>query len=198
MTLVLENLPLPARIRPETPMSDEELLRFCAANDSVRIERAPDGELIVMTPTGSESSGMNSEINAELTIWTRSDGRGKAFDSSGGFTLPDGSMLNPDGAWVELRRWLALTGPQRNSFAPICPDFVLELRSNSDSLPVLEAKMKQWIANGAQVAWLIDPIRRAVTIYCVGQQPELLTEPTSVQGTGPIAGFELVMERVWG
>ena len=111
-------------------------------------------------------------------------------------------MRAADAAWVNLRRWKALTDKQRKSFAPICPDFVIEIRSESDKLSGLESKMQQWIANGAEVAWLIDPISRAVSIYRPGdehaQQPELLADPTSVQGTGPIAGFELVMQRIWG
>ncbi len=133
-------------------MTDDELLRFCAANDTLRIEREPNGELIVMTPTGSEGSGMNAEITADLTIWARQDGRGKVFDSNGGFTLPDGSMRAADAAWLLLSRWNKLTLADQKRFAPICPDFVIELRSESDSLKDLQAKMDQWIANSAQAA----------------------------------------------
>ena len=106
-------------------------------------------------------------------------------------------MRAPDAAWVERSRWEALTEGQQSSFAPVCPDFVIELRSPSDKLPQAKEKMVQWIANGAEVAWLIDPIEKAVTIYRPGDEPEHLAHPTSVQGTGPIAGFELVMSRIW-
>jgi Uma2 family endonuclease len=161
------------------------------------VERDAKGELIVMSPTGSEGSGWNSEIITDLNLWARQDGRGKVFDSNGGFTLPDGSMRAPDAAWVLLRRWNALSREDRKRFAPICPEFVIEVRSETDRLPDLQAKMEMWIANGAEVAWLIDPLEKSVTIYRPGQQPEVLTQPTSVQGTGPIAGFELVLARIW-
>jgi Uma2 family endonuclease len=197
MNFALREIELPVRIRPEAPMTDEELMRFCAANDGLRVEREPNGEILVMTPANSRTSKMNMRIGRLLDEWAEEDGRGVAFDSSGGFTLPDGSMRNPDASWVENSRWQALTDSQQSSFAPLCPDFILELRSPSDKLPEAHAKMHQWIANGAHVAWLIDPIERAVTVYRPGEQPEVLTHPTSVQGSGPIAGFELVMVRVW-
>jgi Uma2 family endonuclease len=107
-------------------------------------------------------------------------------------------MRNPDAAWVERSRWDALTDSQQSSFAPICPDFVIELRSPSDGLALVEAKMEMWIANGAEVAWLIDPERKVAEIYRPGDALEVLHEPSSVRGTGPVAGFELVMARVWG
>ena len=197
MTLQLAELPLPVRLRPQTPMTDEELLRFCAANDGLRIERDKDGELIVMTPAGGETGDKNSDIIADLKIWTRQDGRGRSFDSNTGFTLPDGSMRAPDAAWIAGSRWNALSKEERSRFAPLCPDFIIELRSPSDALPELQAKMEQWIANGAQLAWLIDPIEQAVSIYRPGQAIEALHQPTSVQGDGVMAGFELVMARIW-
>ncbi|MGD0796945.1 MAG: Uma2 family endonuclease [Acidobacteriaceae bacterium] len=197
MNFALREIDLPIRIRPDLPMTDEELMRFCAANDGLRVEREPNGEILVMTPANSKTSKMNMRIGRLLDAWAEEDGRGVAFDSSGGFTLPDGSMRNPDASWVENSRWLALNDAQQSSFAPLCPDFILELRSPSDRLPEAHARMHQWIANGAHVAWLIDPIERAVTIYRPGEQPELLAQPTSVQGSGPIASFELVMSRIW-
>lgn len=138
-------------------MSDEELMRFCAANDFLRVERDANGEILVMTPAGSKISRMNSRITRLLDEWAEKDGRGVAFDSNGGFTLPDGSMRAADAAWVERKRWDALSERDQARYAPLCPDFVIELRSPSDILSDLEAKMKQWIANGAQVAWLINP-----------------------------------------
>lgn len=178
-------------------MTNEELLRFCAANEGLRVERDQTGELIVMTPTGAESGGRNSDINIDLGIWARGDGRGKVFDSSTGFILPDGSMRSADVAWMLYTRWNALSREEKRGFAPLCPDFVIELRSPSDSIPDLEAKMQQWISNGAQVAWLIDPEREVVAIYRPNEAPEIYNHPTSVQGTGVIAGFELVMGRIW-
>ena len=178
-------------------MTDEELLRFCAANDALRVEREANGEILVMTPAGSKTSRMNMRLDRLLDEWAEEDGRGVAFESNGGFTLPDGSMRAADAAWVALDRWNALTDAQQSTYAPLCPDFVIELRSPSDSLPELETKMEQWMANGAQLAWLIDPLEQTVSIYRPGQAVEVLHHPTSVQGDGVMAGFELVMARIW-
>jgi Uma2 family endonuclease len=172
-------------------------MRFSAANEVLRVERDANGEILVMTPAGSRTSRMNMRIGRLLDEWAEADGRGVAFDSNGGFTLPDGSMRAADAAWVALPRWKALSDADQSRYAPLCPDFVIELRSPSDSLTELREKMQQWIANGAQLAWLIDPIERAVSIYRPGEEPEVLRHPTSVQGNGVMAGFELVMARIW-
>ena len=198
MNISLAELALPIRIRPEVPMTDDELLRFCAANDPLRVERDANGELLVMTPAGSKSAKMNIRIGRLLDECAEADGRGVAFDSNGGFTLPDGSMRAADAAWVALPRWQALTDAQQSRFAPLCPDFIIELRSPSDRLPELQTKMLQWIANGAQLAWLIDPLDRSVSVYRPGSEPEVHHDPSSVQGNGVMSGFELVMNRIWG
>jgi Uma2 family endonuclease len=197
MNFSLAEMPLPLRFRPETPMSDEELMRFCAANDALRVERDANGEILVMTPAGSKTSKMNSRITRLLDVWAEEDGRGVAFDSNGGFTLPDGSMRAADAAWIELKKWESLSSEDQARYAPLCPDFVIELRSPSDSLAELKEKMEQWIANGAQVGWLIDPEEKTVYVYRPGESPEMHHRPTSVQGSGVVAGFELVMGRVW-
>ena len=197
MNFELAESELPMRIRLERPMTDERLMRFAAEIEPLRVERDANGELIVMSPTGLEGSGFNSEIIADLTIWARQDGRGKVFDSNGGFTLPDGSMRTPDAAWLSWQRWNALPRSEQKKFGRVVPEFVIELRSETDRLPVLQDKMRIWIENGVEVAWLIDPEEKAVTIYRPGDEPEHLAHPTSVQGTGPIAGFELVMARIW-
>jgi Uma2 family endonuclease len=197
MNLALNETELPFRIRFRRPLSDDELFQFCAVNEPLRVERDANGELIVMSPTGLEGSSWNSQIIAELALWARRDCRGRVFDSNGGFTLPDGSMRAPDAAWVSWGRWNSLAREEQKRFGRICPEFVIELRSESDRLSELEAKMETWIANGVEVAWLIDPERRVVAIYRPGDSPEVLHEPSSVQGSGPVAGFELVMARVW-
>jgi Uma2 family endonuclease len=197
MNLAFTESQLPVRIRFEQPLSDDALARFSCENDPLRIERDSNGELIVMTPLHSDSGALEGEILFELGRWARTDGRGKVFSSNAGFTLPDGSVRSPDASWISLARWNALTRAQQQSYAPICPEFVIELRSNSDRLINLEAKMEMWIANGAELAWLIDPERKSVAIYRPGESPEVLNEPTSVQGTGPVAGFELVTSRIW-
>ena len=197
MNFALAGMPLPLRFRPETPMSDDELMRFCAANDALRVERDANGEILVMTPAGSRTSRMNSRITRFLDEWAEQDGRGVAFDSNGGFTLPDGSMRAADAAWAERKKWDALSAKDQERFAPLCPDFVIELRSPNDSLPELKAKMEHWIANGARLGWLIDPESKAAYVYRPGEQEDVLVEPSSVQGDGIMAGFEIVMARVW-
>jgi Uma2 family endonuclease len=197
MNFELAESELPMRIRLESPMTDERLMRFAAEVEPLRVERDANGELIVMSPTGLEGSGQNSEIIADLTVWARQDGRGKVFDSNGGFTLPDGSMRAPDAAWLSWQRWNALPRSEQKKFGRVVPEFIIELRSETDRLPVLQDKMRIWIENGVDVAWLIDPQEKSVSIYRPGDEPEHLAHPTSVQGTGPIAGFELVMFRIW-
>jgi Uma2 family endonuclease len=198
MNFVLSGIELPVRITPAVPMGDDELMRFCAANGDLRVEREPNGELLIMTPSNFQTSRINQRVGRILDEWAEADGRGAVTDSNGGYTLPDGSMRAPGAAWIANRRWQKLSEKDQNRFPPICPDFVMEIRSPSDSLSELRAKMNDWIANGAEVAWLIDPIDRAVTVYGPGAEPEEHVNPSSVQGTGPVAGFELVLARVWG
>jgi Uma2 family endonuclease len=188
---------LPVRIRPERPMTDEALMRFCAVNDLLRVERDANGELIVMSPTGGGTSKTNSELNFQLVLYARETGSGAIFDSNGGFTLPDGSMRSPDASLVSWPRWNALSKRDQERFAPICPEFVIELRSPSDSLTELQAKMRIWIANGAQLAWLIDPSRQTVEIYRPGREPEILEGGSCIEGEGPVAGFVLDLARIW-
>src|SRR3954452_8125994 len=134
MNFALAEMPLPLRFRPAKPMSDEELMRFCAANDAVRVERDANGEILVTTPAGSKTSHMNNRITRLLDKWAESDGRGIAFDSNGGFSLPDGSMRAADAAaWVARSRWDELTEAEQSPYAPLCPDFIIELRSPNES-----------------------------------------------------------------
>lgn len=197
MNFALAEMPLPFRFRPDKPMTDQELLRFCVANDLLRVERDANGEILVMTPAGYSTGRKNTAIISALDQWSEADGRGYAFDSNTGFTLPDGSMRSPDAAWVQANRWDILTAADKDRFSPICPDFVIELRSPSDALPELKEKMKKWVANGAQLARLIDPSEESVTIYQSDEQPEEHNHSSSVQGTGITAGFELVMAKIW-
>jgi Uma2 family endonuclease len=197
MNFALKEIDLPVRLHTETPMSDEEFMRFCAANESLRFERDANGEILVMSPGGFSTSVMNLLIARLLGQWAEADGRGVATGPDGGYTLPDGSVRSPDAAWVSLQKVRSLSEEEKAHFAPLCPGFVIELRSPSDRRPDLEAKMEQWILNGVEVGWLIDPKEKSVTIYRPGDQPEHLTYPTSVQGTGPITGFELVLSRIW-
>jgi len=197
MNVALDVRALPARLRFERPMTDDELFRFCAKNEMLRVERDSNGELILMSPSGLKGDDANVEIITELRIWARKDARGKSFGSNGGFTLPDGSMRSPDAAWLSLQRWKALAPREQERFGHVVPEFVIELRSKSDRLTELQKKMRIWIANGVEVAWLIDPKRKVVEIYRAGEPAEIHQNPTSVQGTGPVRGFELVMDRIW-
>ena len=198
MNLALAELELPIRIRSERPITDEELLRLSAENELLRLERDANGELIVMSPTGTEGSGYEMDVSLELGLWARADGRGRAFGAGAGFKLADSSVRAADAAWVSHRRLNSVSEEERKGYWPVCPEFIIEIRSPSDKVSELKAKMQQWIANGAEVAWLIDPVDRAVTVYRPGDSPEEHVNPSSVQGTGPIAGFELVLQRVWG
>jgi len=187
----------PFRFRPETPMSDEDLIRFCAANDITRVEREVDGEILVMSPAGNRTGRRNAAIISALDTWAQKDGRGYVFDSSTGFTLPDGSLRSPDAAWVEASRWNALSREDQNRFSPICPDFLIELRSQSDELSALQAKMMRWIANGARLAWLVDPEREVISVYRPDYKPEIFQQPSLIQGSGVVEGFTLLLDRVW-
>jgi Uma2 family endonuclease len=198
MNLTLDSAHFPFRIMPDSPVSDSDLLRFSSANKGMRIEREKTGEIVVMTPTGNRTGMKSLYIGRMLGNWAEADGRGYAFDSNTGFSLRDGSMLSPDASWVERNRWDAMTEEQKDEYSPICPEFVIELRSPSDRLAPLQEKMQAWIANGAQLAWLIDPLRKAVEIYRPGREPEVLEGGSAVEGEGPVAGFVLELGKVWG
>lgn len=171
---------------------------LAAVNHDLRLERTQTGELIVTPPTGSETGYRNWTLAGELYLWWRNAGEpGKAFDSSSGFALPNGANRAPDAAWVCSERWDALTPEQKKGFAPLCPDFVVELRSETDLLKDLRTKMQEYIENGAQLGWLIDPKKRVVEIYRPGQVSEVLTRPTTISGEAILPGFVLTLERIW-
>ena len=174
-------------------------MQFSQENNPFRMEREPNGEILIMTPTGFGTGSINRRILQALGNWSDEDGRGEVPDSSTGFRLPNGSVRSPDAAWVSNKRLEALTKEEQSGFAPLCPEFVIELTSPSDRVEIVKKKVvSEWIANGAELAWLIEPKARRVTIFRPEQEPEIYEDPTSVQGTGPVAGFELVMEKIWG
>ena len=179
-------------------MTPEELMRFCTENDALRVEQDANGELIVMSPSGTGTGRTNSELNLQLALWARETNSGATFDSNAGFTLPDGSMRSPNAAWIAWLRWNALTKEKQDGFAPIWSEFVIELRPPSDSLLELQAKMRLWVANGAEVAWLVDPLRKTVEVYRPGREVEVLEGGSAVEGEGPVAGFVLELGKVWG
>lgn len=182
-----------------TPHSDDELLAFARLNPDLRVEQAPDGTLIVMAPAGGESGARNLEIALQLGLWARQDGTGIAFDSSTGFRLPaSGSVRAPDASWVRLERWRALSPDERERFVPLCPDFVLELRSPSDDLDTLLDKMREYQRNGARLGLVLDPAARRVWVYGAGDaEPNVLEDPPTVAGDPVLPGFVLDLARVW-
>jgi Uma2 family endonuclease len=169
-----------------------------AANRDLQLERTATGELIVNPPTGGESGQRNLSISTQLGNWFEAhEELGVAFDSSTGFRLPNGADRSPDASWVSQARWAALTPQQRQGFVPLCPDFVIELRSASDSLPKLQAKLQEYIDNGTRLGWLIDPQNRRVEIYRPGQPVEILENPSTLSGEAVLPGFVLKLNRVW-
>ena len=199
MEFSLSALPLPVRIRPAKRLSDDEFLAFCGANDLLNIERQSTGEIVVMTPAGGESNRREIFVASELLYWAEEDGRGISYGSTAGFILPDGATLSPDAAWVRRELWEALTPEQREKFLPFCPAFVVEVISPSDSVREAQDKMKQWIANGAELGWLFDPYRKTLAIYRAARpdDPEVLLEPDSIEAEDPVAGFRLTLRRMW-
>lgn len=187
----------PVTIPPRLKVTDEQFLQFVAANPDLRLERTAEGELIVMAPTGSEGGNYNAELTSDFVIWNRQTRLGVVFDSSTGFRLPNGAIRSPDVAWVARNRWDALTPEQRQGFAPICPDFVLELASETDDIAVLRAKMQEYIDNGCCLGWLIDPKTRQVEIYRPGQQVEKLAAPKCLSGEAVLSGFVLDLQSAF-
>ena len=193
----LTSIELPIVLRPSVRLSNEELLRFSERNKPFRIEQDKEGDITIMTPVNYRGGKQEGYVAAALLLWADQDGTGSAVAAGVGFTLPDGSCLAPDAAWLTKAHEDALTPEEMDSFPPICPDFVIEVRSKSDPRRMVEAKMETWIQNGAQLAWLIDPIDRNVTIYRPGHAPETLDRPEVVSGTEPIPGFELRCAPLW-
>ena len=188
---------LPSRLTLEPALTDEEFEQMSTANELVKLERTKEGKIVVNPPTGLDSSSGNTEITRQLRNWWRQHREGKVFDSNAGFFLPDGSSLSPDGAYATAEQIQGLTSKDRRHFGRFAPAFVIELLSASDSLSAAREKMEAWLANGAQLGWLIDPYKQNVWIYEASKSPRLETGD-SVVGTGPVEGFVLELADVWG
>ncbi|BAZ51864.1 hypothetical protein NIES4103_45230 [Nostoc sp. NIES-4103] len=187
---------LPSTLKLKINLTDEQFFQMCQKNRDYRFERTASGELLIMPPTGSETGNRNFDIVVELGIWNKQTKLGKGFDSSTGFTLPNGAERSPDVSWVKIERWNALTPEQQEKFAPICPDFVVDLRSPSDSLKDLQDKMQEYIENGARLGWLIDRKNKRVEIYRPGKDVEILDNPTSLSGENVLPGFVLDLQQI--
>ncbi|WP_375509686.1 Uma2 family endonuclease [uncultured Nostoc sp.] len=190
--------PLVVQIPPSMQMTDEQFFDFCQVNRELRIERNQFGEISIMPPTGSETGNRNFSIAGQLYVWAEKDGRGICFDSSTGFKLSTGADRSPDVSWIKLERWNALSPEQQQRFAPICPDFVVELRSPSDNLQPLKEKTEEYMSEpGVQLGLLIDRKHRRVYIYRPGVPEECLENPATVSGESVLPGFVLNMSKVW-
>ncbi len=191
--------PIVLRLSPLLELTDDVLLKLSSLNDTLRLERNAKGELEILPPAHGITSRRNSRLTGRLDAWTERDGSGEAFDSSGGFLLPNGALRSPDASWVLKSRLAELTDEQKSGFPRICPDFVIELRSESDSLASVRRKMEEYLANGTRLGWLIDSIdrRRRVYVYRPGSEVEILESPESLSGEPELPGFVLDLQFIW-
>ena len=177
-------------------LKDDEFIRLCRDNPDLRFELTADGELIVMSPTGSETGRRNSRIHLRLAQWAELDGTGVCFDSSAGFTLLGGAKRSPDASWALRERWDRLTAQEQEGLAPLCPDFVVELRSPSDRLNDIEDKMREYMLNGAKLGWLLDPIDGCAWIHRPEHPPECLLNPEELSGGDVLPGFRFNFREI--
>jgi Uma2 family endonuclease len=180
-----------------TRLTDEQFFELCSANRDLRFERSADGELIIMAPVTGRSGYRNIKLSQQLANWVDTNDLGIGFDSSTGFKLPHGADRSPDASWVRRERLEALTEEQKDSFLPLAPDFVVELRSKTDLLKTVQAKMQEYMDNGVRLGWLIDPKSRRVEIYRPGQEVEVLESPVSLSGESVLPGFRLDLDPLW-
>ncbi len=189
---------IPSEMEEPEPYTSAQFARLTQQYPDLRMERTKEGEIIIMPACFSETGRKNSKINARLFVWAEQNAQGETFDSSTGFTLPNGAERSPDASWIERARWEALDVHQREEeFAPICPDFVIELRSRTDRLSALQKKMREYIQNGARLGWLIDPKWKRVEVYRPGREVEILTDAASVSGDPELPGFVLDLTPIW-
>lgn len=196
MAFLIDEAYLPATLTVP-PMTDQQFADFCAEHPDLFFEMTSEGELIVMPPNFSATSLQNHEILSQLGRWASADGRGFVIESSGGYVLPNGARRSPDSSWTPKHLVRALPPESRDGYWHLCPAFVIELKSKSDRLPVLREKMREYIANGAQLCWLIDPQSRNVEVYLPGCEPVVLSGQETIQGDGPVTGFTLDLRPVW-
>jgi Uma2 family endonuclease len=197
-TAVVTGLDVPFKLNVRAMrLTEEQFARLCQENRDLRFELTAQQELVIMPPAGSETGQRNSTLTYDLVAWARGDHTGLVFDSSTGFTLPNGAIRSPDASWVRRERWDALSPDQREGFAPLCPDFVVELRSRTDRLSDLRDKMQEYLANGARLGWLIDPIDKRVYVYRPSQPVEELDNPTTLSGDPVLPGFVFHVRELW-
>jgi Uma2 family endonuclease len=196
MPFLINEAYLPATLTVE-PMSDKEFAAFCAEHSDLNFEMTAEGDLIVMAPRYSLTGARNATICGDLKAWSKSDGRGIACDSSTGFVLPNGARRSPDASWTLRSRVAQLEARSRKKFWRLCPDFVIELWSESDRPRTLKNKMREYMENGAQLGWLIDPENRSIEIYRPGCEVETRIGLDKIEGEGPVDGFVLELPQIW-
>lgn len=179
------------------PMNDDEFFDFCQRHKDLRIEMEKDGEIIIMSPTGSEPGIKNFKLTTKFGVWVEKDGSGEGFDSSTGFRLPNGAKCSPDLSWINSEKWSAIPKAKRKKFAPVCPDFIVELRSETDNLTKLKDKMSEYIENGASLGWLIDSEKRKVYVYHPNEEVKILNNPAEISGETILKGFVLNVQEIW-
>lgn len=178
-------------------LTDEQFEQIAATNQNLRLERTAKGELVIMPPTGGETGERNLDIEGQLWLWNRQTRLGRAFNSSTGFKLPNGATRSPDASWVAQARWNALTPQQRKKFPPLCPDFVVELLSETDEIEETQAKMQEYLDNGIRLGWLIDPTTQQVEIYRSDRAVEVLQSPATLSGEDVLPGFVLDLQLIF-
>ena len=190
--------PIPVRVPDGVILrvSPDGFWNLCAANRDLRLELTAEGVLTVRSPAGSESGRRNASLSGQLYVWATADGRGVVFNSNAGFTLPDGAVRAPDASWIDRRRWNAIRPAQRKRFALICPDFVAELLSPSDTRSETQAKLRGYVDQGALLGWLIDPESGEVETYGPGRPVELLKSPKTLSGEDVLPGFLLDLTEI--
>lgn len=188
---------LTLNLRSTLELTDERFEQICHSNEDLRFERSHKGELIVMPPTGSETGRQNSSLTGQLWLWNRTNRLGRSFDSSAGFTLPNGAIRSPDASWIKQERWDALSQAQKRKFAPICPDFVVEICSPSDRLADVQSKIQEYLDHGTRLGWLIVPETQQVEVYRPNRDVEILSNPVSLSGEDVLPGFELDLSDIW-
>ena len=191
MTAIVLNL------KPFIEFTDQQFYQLCQEHQGLKFERTAEGELVIVSPVGGESGSREADLIGDLVYWNRQTQLGKVFSSSTCFKLPLGGNRSPDVAWISLPRWQQLTWEQQKTFPPLCPDFLIELRSESDSIAILKLKMEEYIDNGLRLGWLIDPQNHCVAIYRPGQDPQWLDHPQIINGETILPGFTFMVSKLW-
>lgn len=190
---LMETIKIPTTFK----VTEEQFQLLATANRDLRLEQTADGKLIIMPPTGGNTGKSNAQLSAQFVIWNNQTKLGEVFDSSTAFRLPNGATRSPDVSWVKIERWNQLTPEQQDIFPPLCPDFVVELRSRTDTMESLREKMQEYLDNGIRLGWLIDPKNKIVEIYQPQQIVKVLNSPKTLSGENVLLGFSLNLEMVW-